>query len=210
LRIALFQPRYFVILLPFLTVFIAVGFETFVQILSLVTKSKYYKKLLPYFCLGLFFLITIPTSFLAIQASHHTVIEEVGQFVRDQNKDAQWVTTNYWPSAFVDNVGYKITWYTSLLTDSESLSGGGKTKYTKMDKPSFDILNKEGGWIIVEDLYSQTFSQGPERKAILDSLKGTFRPVKLFEDKSPNWPFYDKASNLISVYHLKSKLSNEN
>ncbi len=201
LKIALYTPRYFVILVPFLVVLIGLGTNWLVEIITQKLKIPLSSNqvmggiTLAIVVLGVSPLIT------AFSASYHITIEEVGNYVKEQNTDNQWVASNYWPSAFVDQVGYKISWYSSDLRDSKTFSAEGKTKYQSLDSPTFDLINKEGGWVIIENLFSQTISKGRERYDLLNTLKSR-QPVKIFTDLSPNWPYSSTNSNTFSVYHL--------
>lgn len=201
LKIALYTPRYFVILVPFLLVLAGLGTSWLAELLTKKLKIRTSPAQAFVGIALVIFVLGVSPLLNAFSAGYHTTIEEVGRYVKEQNVDNQWVASNYWPSAFVDQVGYKISWYSSSLVDSASASGGGKTKYEKIDQPTFDLINKEGGWVIIEELYSQTLSKGPERHNLLNILKSK-QPVRVFTDTSPNWPYYSTNSNKFSVYYL--------
>lgn len=217
-RIALYTPRYFVILVPFLVVVMALGISQVRSWLKVLherlarveifrsmqntTEAKGVKD-------GLFFAglsLTLGASILqAFDGSHHTVIEEVGQYVKAQNVNDQWVASNYWPSAFADQVGYKISWYSMDHADSNALSSGGKTKYLPPNEPLYDIIKREGGWVIVEELFSKEISQRRDRSGPVEILQKAETPLKVFEDTASNWPYQHRRANKISVYHLQPK-----
>jgi 4-amino-4-deoxy-L-arabinose transferase-like glycosyltransferase len=198
-RISLYSPRYIVILTPFLFIPASYGIELLLT----------YKKInLPWraalVAISVLVLV-MPSSWIAIRASHHQEIEKVGTFVRAENEDNKWVGTNYWPSAFVNEVGYKISWYSLDEKDSGTLSSGGKTQYLPPNEPLTEVIKREGGWLIVEDLFSPQLSQRRERSGPVEMVTTTQEPVKIFIDSASNWPYLEKDQNTISVYKILPK-----
>lgn len=201
-RISIYQPRYLMIIIPLVLVVSALGMD---ELFKRLKGAGLYTKEIGLVLIMTVLFTLIPGYFKAVEASRHTIIEEVGKFIAVENKSNQWVTTNYWPSAFVDEVGYKITWYSSNQSDAAGPSGGGKTKYIYPDKATTEIINKEGGWVIVENRYSREISKNPERKNPVTELVTTQTPIKVFTESQPNWPFYPDGDIKISVYHLNPK-----
>ncbi len=199
LRANLIGPRYFMILTPFVSVFAGICLG---KILETVGSKVWW--LAPLVLVSIAGLIS-PSSWLALQSTRHDIIEQVGAFIREQRKD-EWVFSNYWASAFVDPIGtYKITWLSGGLADSTSYSGKKESLYEKIDEPSLNKIMKEGGFVILEENYSLDLINSSARESALSPIKGLYQPIKIFEDRQPNYPFPKKIPNKISVYKIPSQ-----
>jgi hypothetical protein len=73
----------------------------------------------------------------------------------------------------------------------------------KIDQSSGDVIKKEGGWLLAEDLYSPSLKTPYKKGVLTDLVRKLYQPVKIFDDKSPNWPFFPQDSDKIYVYHLQ-------
>jgi len=201
LRANLIGPRYFMILTPFVAVFAAITLGKILEVVG--SKVWWSTPLVLISTVGLIF----PSSWLAIESTHHDIIERVGNFVKEQRKD-EWVFSNYWPSAFVDTIGtYKITWLSGGLEDSNSLSGKKNSKYQSLNEPSLpygslSYVSREGGFVILEEEYSKDFINASAREGAAIPIKGSNQPIKEFEDYSPNYPFSKETPNKIFIYKI--------
>jgi len=196
LRANLIGPRYFMILTPFIAVFAGICLGKILEVMG--SKVWWSTPLVLISIVNLIF----PSSWLAIKSTNHTIVEQVGDFVRQQRKD-EWVFSNYWASAFVDPIGtYKITWLSGGLADSTSYSGKKGSLYEKIDVPSLNKIMREGGFVILEENYSADLINSSARESAMSPIKGLHQPIKIFEDWQPNYPFHKKIPNKISVYKI--------
>lgn len=188
-------PRYLVVLLPYISVMAGLGIYWF----STNINFKF-SKIIMSVLLFLFFLPFVGQPF---QASYHTTVKKVGEYVKSINKDNQWILTNYWPSIYIDETGsYKTTWLSSSIGDSQAFSTFPTSLYQKIDKPSLEVLMKEGGIVVLEDLYSKNLYNSSRAEGE-SYVKSRYTPVATFVDNQPNWPFFNTNSNKISVYQIK-------
>ncbi|MDP2874024.1 MAG: hypothetical protein Q8N84_01900, partial [bacterium] len=179
-----FNIRYFFPLVPFLCIFAGVAF-------SLVPK----KLLLFAFC---FLLLVLPGSFTALKATNHRLVEAVGQYIYSHSGPNAWIFANYWPNYFGQAAQSKrATW----LANSAWETGA----FVQTDQSALEILAKEGGWVVFEDLYSQTLVHPPERMEAWKVIKEKYQPVKIIEDHSPNFPQSKSFQNKATIYKISAK-----
>lgn len=179
-----FNIRYFFPLVPFLCLFAGVAF-------SLVPK-----KLLPFaFCL---LLLVLPGSFTALRATNHRLVEDVGQYIYDQSGSNAWIFANYWPNYFGQAArSGRATWLANTAWETGA--------FVKTNQSALEILAKEGGWVVFEDLYSQTLVHPPERTEAWKEIREKYQPVKVIEDNSPNFPQFPSSKNRATIYKIPAK-----
>jgi len=197
-------PRYLVVILPFISIF--AGYGAYIAFQFIKSRLKIRPFILQISFIFIVVFSMFQSSLKALNSSYHTFVEDVGRFVGTINKDDRWILTNYWPSIYIDETrSYKTTWLSGDLADSKAFSTFPKSKYAKIDEPSFEILNKEGAIVILEDFFSKNIT-ADKRKEAEFFIRNNFQPLKIFEDKNPNWPFkFNGEVNRIYVYYIPAK-----
>jgi len=205
-----FYPRYFLMVVPYVAVIGAYGFELLWELLSwywsLVRKdltlkwnTRSYFELL----ILLAILLAVPCA-EAWHSSQHRLIENASAYI-SQNADQEnpWVFTNYWPNFFSAAVPTDCAtwlsdspWETTAFIPQESRS-------------ALTILDREGGWVVLENLYSYSkmFISPPARANAWQKIRDQYEPVAVMEDHSPNFPHFKTSLNKAGVYQIISAQS---
>lgn len=191
-------PRYLVILIPYVVIIVSFTFYSLQQAIKNLSQRVIFS-----LGIGLLFLYVIPVTIVAFRSGYHTFLEEGGKVVGER-KETRWVLTNYWPSVFVDQVGYKITWLSNEFEDSAAFSWYPTSKYHKIENSATATIDREGALIILEDLYSQQISKDPKRKEPGDKIRSNYKPVRVVTDTNPNWPFFESSNNKLFIYSIES------
>lgn len=199
---SIFGPRYFFILVPLISLFAGMGLFSLFDYLRRV-KRNYLASSLIFLSL----LSMVPSSLTALRATHHQIIEEVSSFIKIKDlKGKRWVVSNYWPSAFRDYLGPKVTWLTIDESDAKSFSYDGR-RYSDIEGNSLEVVLKEGGFVVIEDLYSSVISSDLKRTAAVSVIERNYQPIEEFEDHYPNWPYFNSRVNKIKVYQINPSVS---
>ena len=189
-----FYPRYFLLIIPFLSILSALLFE---KIADQFTKKGHPR--LFWFTAALFVFLILPTSYEAFRSSRHNLIEDSAAYVNStvgaKNKDL-WVFSTYWPNFYTFLIqGSKVGWLadsgweTSAFVDSQNLS-------------SLEIIKNSPAVVLIEDLYSPDpkFKNPSSRLNARSQIQKGYSPIKIIEDNQPNFPHYRSAENKISIY----------
>lgn len=189
-----FNIRYFFPLVPFLCIFSGVGLSL---LRGFFARCKFPSYL--FFLFSIFyFLLILPSSFIALQATNHHLVEEVGGYIYSQAGPNAWIFSNYWPNYFGQAArSERATW----LANSAWETGA----FVQTDRSALEILDKEGGWVVFEDLYSQTLVHPPERTEAWRVIREEYQPVKIIEDRSPNFPQFPSSKNRATIYKIPAK-----
>lgn len=189
-------PRYFLVLAPFVSVFAGVGFDSSInRIIELMSLDKKYVWWVGAVVLVL---LTASKSYEAFRATQHNVLEDVGQFIRERNINDRWVFSNYWPPQVGFAAGTsKATWLANCEWETRAFAN------PPVGKSALDILNEEGGFVVLEDIYSEKLINPPCRTEAWDFIRQNYQPVKTFTDPSPNFPFTSYPRNRLEVYDIK-------
>lgn len=178
-----FNIRYFFPLVPFLCLFAGI----------LVSKLKF--SLLFSLCS---LLLIFPTSMTAFKSTQHWLVEDAGDYILSQSGPNAWIFSNFWPNYFGQAAhSERATW----LANSAWETGA----FVKTDQSALEILAKEGGWVVFEDLYSQTLAHPPERTEAWKVIKEKYQPVRIIEDNSPNFPQSRIPQNKAIIYKVTGK-----
>lgn len=194
-RIHQAEPRYFFVVMPFIATLIGYSF-------GWLLKEKKISSRLTFVSISLIVLSILPFSYVALDSTHHLLIRQIWTFIKQRQTANQWVLSDYWPSAFVDALGYRITWLTVNGDDAASLHLK-LPNYQPIYEDPLKIIGKTGFFIIIEDKYSEKLGMSQARKGARDLIEKTKDPVAVFEDTSPNFPFFPDSKNTVKIYEIK-------
>ena len=181
-------PRYFLVLVPFVSIFAGIAFA------YLNDRSKYLGAAVALLLL----VVMVPKSYEAFRATKHTVLEEIGQFIKERNVEDRWVFSNYWPPQVGFAVGTsKATWLANCAWETQAFAD------PPAGKSSLDILSEEGGFVVLEEIYSGKLINPTCRTEAWDFIRQNYQPTKVFVDTSPNFPSSPQPQNKLEVYEIK-------
>ena len=182
-------PRYFLILVPFVSIFTGVALD------YLSKQGRYLGAAI----VLLFLVVGVPKSYEAFRAAQHNTLEEAGRFIKEENIDGLWVFSNYWPSQVGFAAGTsKATWLANCAWETQAFAS------PPAGKSALDILTEEGGFVVLEDVYSQKLINPPCRTEAWDFIRQNYEPVKVFTDPFPDFPFPSQTQNKLEVYEIKN------
>jgi len=180
-------PRYFLILVPFISVFAGVAF-------NYLSDQKRYLGTVTALLLSV---LMVPKSYEAFRATQHHVLESAGQFIRERNTDDRWVFSNYWPPQVGFAAGTsKATWLANCEWETRAFAD------PPAGKSALNILSEEGGFVVLEGIYSARLVNPACRTEAWDFIRQNYEPVKIFTDSSPNFPFTSRPQNKLEVYEI--------
>lgn len=187
-----FYPRYFFPLIPFAAVLAGLGSEW------LLTRLKLSRTRV-FICSGVLLLFILPSAYEAWASTQHRLIDDTGAYINGLSPSRNpWIFTSYWPNYFGVAAGSaRATWLTSSAWDAGA--------YVK-DIPAspLELLGKEGGFVVLENLYSPSpiFIHNPERFKAWKLIREQNSPVKIIEDKYPNFPHFSNKKNSAEIYYF--------
>ncbi len=185
-------PRYFLILVPFVSIFAGTAFDHLNNRMN--NRSRYLGAAAALLLLA----VMVPKSCEAFRATRHNVLEDVGQFIKERNEQDLWVFSNYWPP----QVGFaaetsKATWLANCEWETQAFSN------PPAGKSALDILAEEGGFVVLEEIYSAKLRNPACRTEAWDFVRQNYQPVKIFTDPFSNFPFTSQPQNKLEVYEIK-------
>jgi hypothetical protein len=205
-------PRYFLALAPFVSVFAGAGLTVLLTSFGCYTNQlnrifgyaiahrniRSGKEVVVVGMVLLLLIFVLPKSHEAFRATQHNVLEEVGQFIKERNTDDRWIFSNYWPPQVGFAAGTtKSTWLANCAWETQAFSS------PPAGKSSLDILQEEGGFVVLEEIYSVRLINPACRTEAWDYIRQNYEPVKIFTDTSPNFPFTSRTRNKIEVYEME-------
>ena len=193
-------PRYFLVLSPLFIVVTGVAIE---KLVTLLKKPK-----LVILAIALLFLSILPTSLQAFEAGYHSVIEKTAQYLDLKNPEDKFVFATYWPNIFDGrSKGSHYQWLTDSAWDAKAFGA------TPEFLDSLSLIDKYGGYAVVEDVFTDRLyaemdrvnivnSRG--RRATSDKVIREYKEVKLIEDNAPNFPFSKENKNRVRIFQKAS------
>jgi len=204
-----FYPSYFLMLVPFVSVIVAYGFLLVWDMTSWYTSyAKGLKTFTPFKrgywqLLAVLVVLLIPSSIEAWRSSQHRLVEDTAAYIRQTSgEDNPRVFTSYRPDIFAELVPTdKAVWLS--VSDEET-----RIFLPEEERSALAILNREGGYVVLESLYSYSPLLAPPKSQTeaWDLIKREYDPQVIVEDFSPNFPYYKKAINKIGVYRIEAIL----
>lgn len=198
-----FYPRYFLMLIPFISLISAYGLELVWELLSwywsLMKKDTTLKwRTRSYFELVIVFVaLLILPSIEAWRSSQHRLIEDASAYIyQNAQEENPWVFTNYWPNFFSFAIPTsRATWLSDSPWESSAFVPGEA-------RSAITILDQEGGWVALENLYSYSpmFISPDARTNAWKMIRDQYDPVIVIEDYSPNFPHFKTNLNKIGIY----------
>lgn len=200
-------PRYFVVLIPFFAILAGLGVYFLYKILA--SNLRGYKAINLAGCLILFAALSLPEAYYSYASGSHQLVENTARYLKEVNTESKPVFATYWPNLFASaGTGERTTW----LTDS-AWDVGAFGKNWPEGQNSLQILTKEGGYVIVEDLYSHYLWDEMDRVAKVTSnvrkqpselIAKTKEPIMTITDNRPNFPYFPNVwGNSIKIYEYR-------
>lgn len=189
-----FYPRYFFPLIPFVAIIAGLGGE-----FLLIKFSKANFAIVTVFC-GIVFGIIAQQSLYAWKSTNHSLIEEVGLYIKNTTvSERPWIFTSYWPNYFGYSAGSsRATWLSDSAWDASA--------YVRdISASPLEILGKEGGFAVLEDLYSNSpiFIHSDSRLRAWEIIKSRYDILKTIVDVNPNFPHSRARENSINIYAIR-------
>jgi hypothetical protein len=184
-----FYPRYFYPIAVFLIV-----------LAGLFLSSIYArKKRLGAFLFIFSIVLILPTAKESFYSTNHRLIEDVGAYIGAYNLVNPWIFSNYWPQYFGLAAGStKATWLSDSAWDA-------KAYVADINTSPLSILEKEGGFVVLESNYSKSkmFIHPGNRINAWAVVGGKYNVSKVIGDTSPNFPHQRNSSNSAVVYFVE-------
>lgn len=185
-----FYPRYFYPIAPFASVFAGL-------FLTIITEK--FRRPLGVSLFLLSVILILPTAKEAFDSTNHRLIEDTGSYIRTYNLNNPWVFSNYWPHYFGLAAGSPMaTWLSDSIWDA-------KAYVPDINSSPLDILEKDGGFVVLEDNYSKSkmFIHPSIRINAWATVAGKYAVTKVIQDLSPNFPHQRTALNQAIIYYIR-------
>jgi len=199
-----FYPRYFLMMIPFVAVIASQGLELMGEAIKNLSQRIWKKDLLgsslvDWSLLGILVVLLIPPSITSWRSSRHSLIEDTSFFIRKISVEPNpWVFTNYWPNFFGEYIPTsKATWLSTSHHETRAY-------LPKETRSALEILQQEGGFVILEDLYaySPMLISPSARTLAWEEIQYTYEPLVYIEDHSPHFPHFRVSSNKTAIYKI--------
>ncbi len=183
-----FHIRYLVILMPVLAICVSLGLHRF--------------KLLGQLPLLLIFIATtlylIGYNVKVLQASRQNILETAVAAVKLPRADfSGFIFSNYWPNI----LGYLAG------TDRSSWLANNKREveayYPAAEADSFTLLKKYGGYVFIEEKFSQEISQPAARQEAIVAQLSVREPDKVISTTSPAFPYFREGGDRVLIYEYR-------
>src|SRR3989338_4962058 len=200
-------PRYFVILIPFFAILAGLGSYFLYKLITFNLRG--YKAINLGGCLLLFVLLSIHEAYYSFASANHQLVEDTANYLKKVNTQSKPVFSTYWPNLFAyAGTGERTSW----LTDS-AWDVGAFGKNWPEGLNSLQVLIKEGGYVIIEDRYSNYLWDEMDRVAKVTSnvrkqpselIAKTKEPIMVIKDNRPNFPYFSNTwENTIKIYEYR-------
>ncbi|PIS20663.1 hypothetical protein COT52_02575 [candidate division WWE3 bacterium CG08_land_8_20_14_0_20_43_13] len=180
-----FYPRYFLFLLPFFAIFSGLVFGW------LVDKRGKIGLVLCLVVIGLL----LPGFKNGLNSSYSLILKNLAYGSFDSG--FQYLFSNYWPHIVGQNSFACATW----LAEE---SGEVQAFCSKEKRLPSQILNEEGGLIVLESDYSSAYiSPVVSRTEAVKIAREAKKPDKIVGEEGSNYPYFKKFGRRLEVYEVK-------
>ncbi len=183
-----FHIRYLVILMPVLAICFSLGLYRF----KLLGKLSL---LLIYIATTLYL---IGYNVKVLQASRQNILETAVAAVKLPRTDfSGFIFSNYWPNILGYLAGTdRSSWLAKNKREVEAY-------YPAAEADSFTLLKKYGGYVFIEEKFSQEIGQPSARQeAIVVQLSGR-EPDNVISTTSPAFPYFREGGDRVLIYEYR-------
>ncbi len=187
-----FNPRYFVLLTPILTLFAAFGLGEFVFWLKKIKTPSVIVILL---VSGLY-LSMLSQSILALKSTNHNLLERAEDIMEKERDNLKFAFSTFWPEIIQYQTGFSSSWITDSGLDANRPNSYLPNYSPKFDHPPANLIadGLEAFVLILEPADPDMFS---ERKRAVTQIEKKFEPITKITDDKPNFPWTKNPYSLV-------------
>lgn len=184
--------RYFLLLMPFLTIVATLGFRWLGNFFAKNSPPKMA------ILASILIILMLPGAYVALESTNHSLMEQAVRYIRkeqDQGFGARFVFSSFWPTIFQESVGYPTVRFTLSLDDANADYNEYPTFSPKVEKPPIQIIQEERSFVVLHKPPDSNDYDARRDAAFL--LENNLKPTVRFEDGKPNFP------DTAEPYHLE-------
>lgn len=187
-----FNPRYFVLTIPILTLFAGYGLGEFVFWLKKIKISP----VAIFFLVVALYFIMLPQTKLALDSTNHSLLEQTNNFLQKEKGDIKFSFSTFWPEIIQYKTGFLSSWITDSGLDANRPYSYLPNYSPKFDHPPANLIadGLESFVLVLEPGERDMFS---ERKRAVIQIEKKFEPLTKITDNKPNFPWTKNPYSLV-------------
>lgn len=184
----IFHLRYLYVVLPYAAIIISLLFW----------KISFSQRKLYLLMLGVLLLYLAPYNVTAFASARHRLLERSVAAVGLPRADFNgFIFSNFWPNFYASLARTdKASWLSDDIREVQAF-------YPKSENNSFELLQQYGGYVFIDELYSQRIGQPAARLRALEKITREKTPLMVLSEEGSNYPFFRENLNTVTIYEYR-------